>query len=373
MAASMIDWDVAVATARALMRPGPDVSPQDAQDVVCELRSLVPVAEEHVSEFTGLRNPAPDGGAVAVVDRVGWVQANLEGFQILLEPLAAKLVERKGEPRGLARAVGPKVAGTQAGVVLSYLASRVLGQYELFIPPGQGKGRLTLVAPNIVGTERKLGVDPHDFRLWVTLHEVTHRTQFTAVPWLRPYFAEQVGAYVDASELDPAELFARLRAAVTAVKGAVGNDNGAPSVMEALQTPAQRAILERLTGLMSLVEGHGDFVMDGVGPAVVPTAVFIRERFQQRRAAARPLDRMMRKLLGLDLKMKQYEEGARFVRHVVDAVGMTGFNTVWTSPDTLPSVAEIRAPARWLDRVRPAPAPVDAGAEGTAAAEDARS
>ena len=353
MAAGMIDWDVAVATARQLMRPGPDVSWQDAHDVVAELRSLVSIAEEHVSEFTGLRNPEPDGGAVAVVDRVGWVQANLEGFQILLEPLTAKLIERKGEPTGLTRAVGSKVAGAQIGSVLSYLASRVLGQYELFIPPGHGNGRLTLVAPNIVATERKLGVDPHDFRLWVTLHEVTHRTQFTAVPWLRPYFTEQVRAYVDASELDPAELFARLRAAASAVRSAAGGGDEGSSVLTALQTPAQRAILQRLTGLMSLVEGHGDFVMDGVGPAVVPTAVFIRKRFEQRRAGASPLDRMVRKLLGLDLKMKQYEEGARFVRYVVAAAGMTGFNTVWTAPETLPTAAEIRAPQQWLDRVRP--------------------
>lgn len=367
MTASMIDWDVAVSTARQMMRPGPDVSWQDAHDVVDELRALVPIAEEHVSEFTGLRNPAPDGGAVTVVDRIGWVQANLEGFQILLEPLTAKLVERRGEPTGLTRAIGAKVAGAQVGGVLSYLASRVLGQYELFIPPGQGNGRLTLVAPNIVATERTLGVDPHDFRLWVTLHEVTHRTQFTAVPWLRPYFTEQVRAFVEASDLDPAEIFARLRAAASAVKGVVANDDDSPSVMEAMQTPAQRAILDRLTGLMSLVEGHGDFVMDGVGPAVVPTAVLIRERFSQRRAGASRLDRMVRKLLGLDLKMKQYEEGARFVRHVVGEVGMAGFNQVWTSPETLPSVEEIRAPASWLDRVRPA------GQQLAADTEDARS
>lgn len=363
MTAGMIDWDVAVATAKQFMRPGPDVSWQEAHDVVDELRSLVPIAEEHVSEFTQLRNPEPDGGAVAVVDRVGWVQANLEGFQILLEPLMAKFVERKGEPTGLAKAVGPKLAGAQVGTLLSYLASRVLGQYELFIPPGQGPGRLTLVAPNIVATERRLDVDPHDFRLWVTLHEVTHRTQFTAVPWLRPYFTEQVRSYVDASDIDPAELLARLRAAATAVRGVVGNDEDAPSVLHALQNPAQREILDRLTGLLSLVEGHGDFVMDGVGPAVVPTAVLIRERFEQRRAGAGPVDRMVRKLLGLDMKLKQYEEGARFVRHVVGAVGMSGFNSVWTSPETLPSVEEIRAPQQWLDRVAPAAGEVVAGAE----------
>lgn len=362
MAAGMIDWDVAVETARRLMRPGPEVSLRDAQAVVAELRALVPVAENHVSEFTGLRNPAPDGGAVAVVDRIGWVQANLQGFQILLEPLAAKVIERRGHPGGVATAVGSRIAGAQIGTILSYLASRVLGQYELFIPPGEGSGRLTLVAPNIVATERRLGVDPHDFRLWVTLHEVTHRTQFTAVPWLRPYFTEQVGALIEASDLDPTALFARLKAAAVAVRGQVGNDE-APSLMESLQTPAQRAIMNRLTGLMSLVEGHGDYVMDGVGPAVVPSAVLIRERFEERRSGAGPVDRAVRKLLGLDLKMKQYEEGARFVRHVIDAVGMSGFNAVWTSPETLPTIEEIRAPQMWLDRVHPAAEPIAADAE----------
>jgi coenzyme F420 biosynthesis associated uncharacterized protein len=358
----MIDWDVAVATSRQLMRPGPDVSWQDAHDVVTELRSLVPVAEQHVSAFTGLTNPDSEGGAVAVVDRVGWVQANLEGFQILLEPLAVKLLEKRGEQSGLARTVARKVAGVQVGTVLSYLASRVLGQYELFIPPGQGNGRLTLVAPNIVSTERKLDVDPHDFRLWVTLHEVTHRTQFTAVPWLRPYFTEQVRAYIDASDLDPTEILQRLKAAASVVRGAISREDGSASVIEALQNPAQREILERLQGLMSLVEGHGDFVMDGVGPTVVPTAELIRERFEQRRSGASNLDKMVRRLLGLDLKMKQYAEGERFVSYVVGAVGMRGFNHVWTSPETLPSVAEIRDPQSWIDRVGPFTHSIEAAA-----------
>ncbi|HZG96406.1 MAG TPA: zinc-dependent metalloprotease [Mycobacteriales bacterium] len=356
-APQMIDWDVAVATARRLMRPGPQVSPQEAREVVAELRGLVPTAEQHVRDYTHLVNHAADGGAVAVVDRIGWVQANLDGFKFVLEPLAEKLTERRGAPSGLAAVVGPKVTGAQVGTVLSYLASRVLGQYELFIPAEDGAGRLTLVAPNIVDVERELGVDPHDFRLWVTLHEVTHRTQFTAVPWLRSYFTGEVRAFVLASDLDPQELFTRLKDAATAVRAARSGADDSPSVIEALQTPEQREILGRLQALMSLLEGHGDFVMDGVGPAVVPTAALIRRRFDQRRKGAGPLDRLVRKLLGLDLKMKQYADGEKFVHHVVDAVGMTGFNRVWTSPETLPTSEEIKHPQAWVDRVRPA-APV---------------
>jgi coenzyme F420 biosynthesis associated uncharacterized protein len=226
----------------------------------------------------------------------------------------------------------------------------VLGQFELFLPPGEGdNGRLTLVAPNIVETERRLGVDPHDFRLWVTLHEVTHRTQFTAVPWLRPYFTGQVRAYIEASDLDPAQILERLRDAAAAVRGAITGGEGG-SLVEALQSPEQREIVARLQALMSVLEGHGDYVMDGVGPAVVPTATTIRERFEKRRQGAGRVDRIIRRLFGLDLKMRQYAEGEKFVRYVVETAGMETFNRVWESPEMLPTPDEIAAPDTWLAR-----------------------
>ena len=353
-----IDWDVAVATARTLVRHGPRISPQEAHDVVAELRSMVPDAERHVAEFTGLTIPDVDV-PVAVVDRIGWVSANVDGFRIALEPLVERLAAKRrgGEPPAFVKAVGSRVTGVQVGTIMSYLASRVLGQFELFIPPAAGEnGRLTLVAPNIVETERRLDVDPHDFRLWVTLHEVTHRTQFTAVPWLRGYFTDQVRAYVDATDLDPSALLGRLRDAASAVRGAVTGDDDA-SLLEALQTPEQREIVGRLQALMSLLEGHGDFVMDGVGPKVVPSAETIRQRFDERRKGSGPVDRVIRRLFGLDMKMRQYAEGERFVNAVVAAVGMDGFNRVWDGPESLPTQAEIADPAAWVARVVP-PEPV---------------
>lgn len=350
MASGTVDWDVAVSTAKALVRPGPRLSYAEAYEVVHDLRSMVPVAEGHVAAFTGLTIPdlhVP----VAVVDRIGWVKANVGGFQVALEPLVSKLVERRGEPKGLVRAVGSRVTGVQVGTVMAYLAARVLGQFELFLPPGEGEhGRLTLVAPNIVEVERRLAVEPHDFRLWVTLHEVTHRTQFTAVPWLRTYFTDQVRAFVDAAELDPAQVLQRLRDAADAVRGAVTGGESL-SLLDALQTPEQREIVARIQALMTLLEGHGDYVMDGVGPEVVPTATTIRERFEQRRKGAGPVDRVIRRLFGLDLKMRQYAEGEKFVSYVVGAVGMATFNKVWTSPETLPTPDEIADPAAWVARV----------------------
>jgi coenzyme F420 biosynthesis associated uncharacterized protein len=369
VAAAAIDWDVAVSTAKRLVRPGPQIPAAEAKAVVAELRGLVPDAERHVAEFTGLTLPDLDI-PVAVVDRIGWVKANVDGFRVALEPLVDKLNAKRKTPAagGVVHAVGSRVTGVQVGTIMAYLAARVLGQFELFLPPGEGdNGRLTLVAPNIVETERRLGVDPHDFRMWVTLHEVTHRTQFTAVPWLRPYFTGQVRAFIEASDLDPAELFNRLREAAGAVRDAV-TGNGETSLVEALQTPEQREIVARLQALMSLLEGHGDYVMDGVGPAVVPTATLIRQRFDERRKGSGPVDRVIRRLMGLDLKMRQYEEGERFVRHVVDAVGMAGFNQVWERAENLPTPAEISDPALWTARVAPAAAlaelrePEDGGA-----------
>jgi coenzyme F420 biosynthesis associated uncharacterized protein len=353
----MIDWDVATSTGVRWARPGPQVSRAEARKVVAELRELAAAVQEPVREVTGLAGPA-DGGTVAVVDRPGWIRANVDGFRVVLDPLVEHMQERAAAPQGsVITAVGSRVTGMQAGLILAYLAGRVLGQYELFLPPDPDlpeatapAGRLTLVAPNIVMVERELGVNPHDFRRWVCLHEETHRTQFTSVSWLRPYVRQQMTDFLLASDLDPASILERLRSAADAVAGAVRGGDG-ESLIEAIQSPRQREILERLTAVMTLVEGHGDYVMDAVGPRVVPSVAQIRERFGARRASAGRLEQAIRRILGIDLKMKQYEQGARFVRAVVDQAGMATFNKVWASPEALPSRAEIASPLRWLERV----------------------
>ncbi|WP_304455693.1 zinc-dependent metalloprotease [Nocardiopsis sp. YSL2] len=356
----MIDWDVAVNTGVRLVRPGPQVDLSDARQAVAQLRELSTVAAGHVRDFTGM-NPLEPAGPAVIVDRPGWIRANVDGFRVVLEPVLQQMAAERlnNSPAGnLTSAVGSRITGVQLGAVLSYLAGKVLGQYELFLPPGPDgtspTGRLTLVAPNIVNTEREMGVDSRDFRLWVCLHEETHRMQFTATPWLRAYVQELMQELLLSSEMDAAALIDRLRAAGEAVADAVrgGRDS---NLLTAMQTPEQNEIMDRVTAVMSLAEGHGDYVMDAVGPEVVPSVERIRARFQKRRETANPLDRIMRQLLGMDLKMRQYEEGAAFVGAVVGQVGMAEFNKVWTSHETLPTLAEIRDPNAWIDRVvRPA-------------------
>ncbi|MFH8439230.1 zinc-dependent metalloprotease [Streptomyces sp. NPDC018007] len=365
--AQMVDWNLAVATATRLVRPGPDISREEARAVVAELRRHAKASEQHVREFTRMvpEGTEPEDTPVLVVDRSGWIKANVAGFRELLKPLLAKMENRRpGGPGGaVLGAVGGKVTGVELGMLLSFLASRVLGQYETFAPAtrelpasADGGGRLLLVAPNIVHVERELGVDPHDFRLWVALHEETHRTQFTGVPWLRDHLRGEIQAFLDETDVDPMTFLERLREAAQSLAGGrpegEEGESGGRSLVDIVQTPAQREVLGRLTAVMSLLEGHADYVMDGVGPGVVGSVSEIREKFQQRRAqGAGRLDQALRKLLGLDAKLRQYKDGEKFVRSVVDEVGMDGFNRVWTSPNTLPTKAEIAKPADWVARV----------------------
>jgi coenzyme F420 biosynthesis associated uncharacterized protein len=342
MSVSPVDWDLAVRTARRLAPAGPPVSRADAVSAVDELRMLAVRAEEHVRSVTGLVPPGEPEEATGV-DRPGWAAANIDGFKVVIEPLAEKLLLKSPSTVGLTAA--SRITGLQMGTLLAWLSSKVLGQYEVFLPE-EGTGRLVLVAPNIVETERRLGVDPTDFRMWVALHEVAHRTQFTAVPWLHGHVRSEVRELLDASALDdPAQLIGRLKDAVTQLpRGG--------SLVELLQTPEQKVVLDRVTAFMSLLEGHAEHVMDGVGPSVVPTVATIRARFDQRRKEGAGLvDRVLRRLLGLDLKALQYAEGKVFVDTAVREVGMTGFNRVWESPQTLPTRDEIRHPMDWVRRV----------------------
>jgi coenzyme F420 biosynthesis associated uncharacterized protein len=343
--AAFVDWDLAAATAGALSRSGPPVSYAEAAEVVADLRRITDEAAGHVQAFTGL-TPGSGPAPVRVVDRKDWAAVNIAGLRQIINPLVSKLAGDR-EPGSIASAVGSRLTGVQAGTVLAYLSGKVLGQYEVF---AGDPGTLLLVAPNIVEVERRLQVDPGDFRLWVCMHEVTHRTQFTAVPWLRGHFLGEVRAFVDASQAGE-QIVERLRRGVASLADAVRNPDSRASVLDLVQTPAQKAVLDRLTAVMTLLEGHAEFVMDGVGPEVIPTVEQIRSRFNQRRENANPVERMLRKLLGVEVKLRQYAEGRKFVHAVVERVGMAGLNQVWTSPLTLPYLSELSDPDAWVARV----------------------
>jgi coenzyme F420 biosynthesis associated uncharacterized protein len=343
MTTEMVDWELAVSLGSRLAGAGPEVTVDEAETVVAELRAGAERSTSYVRDYTGL-----DAGEltapVLVVDRPAWIRANAEGFSQLLTPVVDKLTEKKGPPGPITQAVGSRITGAEVGGLLGFMASKVLGQFDPFHEPA---GRLLLVAPNVVHVERQLQADPHDFRLWVCLHEETHRVQFTAVPWMRDHLFTQFTAL--AETVEPQRFLDEgLKRITEAVKSGHGG-----SILDLLGSPEQKAILDRVTGVMSLLEGHADVVMDGVGPEVIPSVRAIRTKFTERRKGVGTLDRFLRRLLGLEAKMAQYRDGAVFVRAVVDKVGMEGFNAVWAEADNLPTLAEIHDPDSWVARVHP--------------------
>lgn len=336
-----VDWELAVTTATRLVRPGPAIGKDEADHVVARLRELAPQAEVHVRELTGLGQGLPLLPG-EVVDRPAWVAAAAQGLAALTGPAMPR-------PPGPMAGILAGTAGVQAGVVLAFLSSRVLGQYDPFSPNEQLAGRLLLVAPNIVGAQQALDVPDDDFRMWVCLHECTHRLQFTGVPWLRRYFSEQVTALLSSMDDDRAPLSDVIRDFRTKFRAG----DGPMSLIDLIQSPQQKALLDKLIALSTLLEGHADHVMDAVGPSVVPSVSTIRTRFSARRKGGGLLDRILRTVLGVEAKVRQYEEGAEFTSYVVERVGMDGFNTIWTSAETLPTRAEITEPMSWLRRVSP--------------------
>ncbi|WP_446666142.1 zinc-dependent metalloprotease [Flexivirga sp. B27] len=340
-----VDWALAKRTARRWVSDGPTTTPTEAAEVVAELRDAAHRALQPVADTARLDATAGAATPVYVVDRAGWIDVNVESMSALLTPVVEVLTaRRKAGPR--ARAIGARITGTETGALLGFVASKVLGQFDL-APEGQPS--LLLVAPNIVAAERQLEVDPSDFRLWVCLHEETHRVQFTAVPWLREHLIDRVRTLAVDMVPRPEMLQDRLQEVAKALPGILKEGSG--GLTDLIGSPEQRDELANVTAIMSLLEGHADVVMDDVGPQIVPSVAQIRRKFDARRKGTVGPDRIIRRLLGLEAKMRQYRDGAAFCRAVQDKVGVDGFNAVWAGPENLPSADEIYAPAAWVERV----------------------
>ncbi|QCB49142.1 hydrolase [Rhodococcus sp. PAMC28707] len=335
-----VDWALAAKTGAKLAPKEPSISRYTAEAVVAELSEASVRAEGPVRETTGLADGLPVPQAL-VVDRAGWIDAAAASMKHLTGDTDAE------PPTGL---LGGKPAGLQAGAMLAFLSSAILGQYDPFT--GE-HGTLLLVAPNIVAVERALRVPPSDFRLWVCLHEVTHRVQFSSAPWLGDYMRSSVAVLSDGVDEPIGEFATRLTSALKNRKQSnKAEDAGIVGLLRATQAPAQREAIDRLLVLGTLLEGHADHVMDAVGPAVVPSVLQIRQAFERRRRRkTNPLQRVIRALLGMDAKMAQYVRGKSFVDHVVGRVGMEQFNIIWTDASTLPLLDEIEDPDRWIARV----------------------
>jgi coenzyme F420 biosynthesis associated uncharacterized protein len=324
--------------------PGIGVAPAERARMREAFADLVPFAEELIRGFTSL-DPGGARPRAWVMARSEWIRANLGGLQRMLEPLAGRILEKQPGQGGAFRRMA---LGAQAGALLGYVSRRVLGQYDAFLPPDD-EGLLYFVGPNVAEVEHRFRLPHRDFRLWISIHEVTHRVQFGAAPWLRGHIREQVDRYLGTISLDSKDLGRQLRRAIDEARA--GADIRGMGGLFLLLTEEQRAIVHHVQGVMSLLEGHASYVMNEVGTGHVRDLGRMRRALAERRRRASGVERSFQRAIGFDKKIEQYDAGERFVREVVRVAGMDGLNRVWLAPEALPSVEEIAEPGHWLARV----------------------
>jgi coenzyme F420 biosynthesis associated uncharacterized protein len=317
-----------------------------------DFTDLTERAEKLVGETTGLWSLAGPARA-RVTDRAGWVRANIASFQRLLRPVLEKFESKMTDTplSPLAR----MAAGAEMGAMLGWMSTRVLGQYDLLIVEEEDPSDQDIVyyvGPNVLALEKLFAFPPREFRLWLALHEVTHRAQFTGVPWMREHFLGLVERSMDVVDADPARFLAALDRIVDAFRTGT-NPLKEGGIMALVATPEQKAVLDQISGLMSLLEGHGDVTMDRAGEGLIPSADRFGRVLRQRRQQAAGLTRIVQQLIGLEAKINQYEQGERFIEVVERSGGTKLLDRAWEEPGNLPSIAEIREPDRWIQRVGP--------------------
>jgi coenzyme F420 biosynthesis associated uncharacterized protein len=340
--ARLLDWEAAARFGSRLAGTGPVLRPSQRARIREDFSELVTEAETLVTTLTGLRV----GGAPTrawVMSRSRWISQNLKGFERVLSPLAERLSQRISD--GMFSAARRKVLAVQVGGLLGYMGRKVLGQYDLFVP-AEGQDVLYFVGPNVAELEARYGFEPRDFRLWLCLHEVAHRVQFGGVPWLRPYLQNMIDGYLASIELDGRKLIQTIR---RAREEAVRGGSRELGVVFFLMTPEQRETFRRMQAVMSLLEGHGNYVMAALSVGRIRDETRMRRTLSRRRHG--PVDRVIQKAIGLDVKVRQYALGERFVSRAVQRAGMDGFNRVWEREENLPTLEEVGRPDAWVERV----------------------
>ncbi|HEV7846266.1 MAG TPA: zinc-dependent metalloprotease [Thermoleophilaceae bacterium] len=346
----MVDWGLARQIARFAAGSGTDEEPPfDAAALSAEM-------EPAVAGYTrlALAKPTPP---VEVVGRAEWASVNLDSLAHILDPVAARVDERlasKGPVSGVLRAGASATLAAEAGLVMGYLSGRVLGQYDVSLLGGDTDPRLLFVGPNLAGAVRDLEADADSFGRWICAHELTHVFQFQGVPWLRGHMSALLRRYVETLEL-------RIQ------KGAAGGLPSLPDparLVEAfregglaalVQSPEQRALMDEVQAAMSVIEGYSEHVMDVLAAEMIPGHEALREAMDRRRRERSAPQRIIERLLGFDVKLRQYEQGKRFADAVAAEAGIEGLNRVWSSPEALPSADELQHPRAWLERTEPTP------------------
>ena len=337
-----LDWDLARRTAHRLARRSPFERSYLCGSLHSDVQSAAVKSDRLIGEVTGLVPAGPS--SIRVVSRAEWIDVNLASLRGLAEPITRRIAKRGGST------LAAKSAALQVGSLLGWVSRRVLGQYVVALTPDCPDDVVYVVAPNMLELEKRFGFAPAQFRLWVVLHEICHRAQFTGVAWMGDHFRSMVDELTSSVAVDSHQLMTEVRRNLKASHGLP--EGGLP---ELLLGPERIGLLHKMQAMMSLLEGHAEVVMSRAAPSEVPDADRFHRVLQQRRTEA-GMGGVARKLLGFDAKMRQYESGATFVRGVENAVGKVGFNAIWAAPSHLPTLEEIAQPQAWVTRIGASPA-----------------
>lgn len=338
----MIDWTVAERVA------GWIAGSPDTAALPDRLQPLAEDAERRVLAYTGMRISAPLPPPESV-SRQQWIEANLSSMRPMLEPLTRRVGENLGVLGRPLRIATGYVLAAQVGALTGYLAGRVMGQYDIALLDEHAEPRLLLVAPNLGEAAQKLNADPDELLDWVAFHEVTHAVQFGSVPWLREHLGALLRELLAGMEVKIDQKRAMRLPDASDLRGIVELLREGDLITLTIGRE-RRALVDQMQATMALVEGHAEHVMDAIGADVLPSAAALREALERRRDERTGPLRLLERLLGLELKLRQYREGKRFVDEVVERGGMAALNRAWSAPEMLPTLVELRDPALWLRR-----------------------
>jgi coenzyme F420 biosynthesis associated uncharacterized protein len=351
----LIQWDRVRTISTDVSRRESPTSAALGDEITARYRAMVRESEARIGAY--LRQQLPLSlDRVEVFDRAQWIDANIAGFQLLFEPLESMNRNALREATIGAHLFGElnqTILSGQLGLLMGYLARRVLGQYDTALLGREPvtTGRLYFVEPNIAQTQVKLGLDGQEFRTWIALHETTHAFEFEAHPWLRDYMNGLLRQYFDTVGQDLGRFALAPSGLVGLAQRAIQNASRTRSALELLMTEEQQQIFQKLQALMCLLEGYSNHVMDVVGSSILPTYPFMKRRFEARRQNRSMAEQIFARITGLDLKLEQYVLGEKFVNRLVGEIGIDRFNRVWDGPPTLPLLSEIYEPERWQQRV----------------------
>ena len=358
---SFVDWDLAEQVAIHIADRAPFSGVHHLDGLTEEFGVHTARAEDLVAATTGLRSLSGNARA-RVVGRGDWIRANVASMQRLMRPLFERLADDPdGDEPGTPSALTARMGGMELGVVLGWMSTRVLGQYDLLVvedEAAEDQDIVYYVGPNLVALERRYAFPRHDFQLWLALHEVTHRAQFTGVPWMRSHYLGLVQSLLDGAQPESFDLMASLKGLadkrVAKRSAGGGGESGAAGsgVLGAISSPEQQVALDRIAGLMSLLEGHGDVTMGRAGEGIVHGADRMAGVMADRRRNASGVTQLFQKIVGLEAKLAQYAQGEAFIGAVEAYGGTALLDRVWEDPSHLPDLGEIREPDRWIERLK---------------------